>query len=352
MAKPKVVDLFSGCGGLSLGFSMAGFSISVASDWDKNVEKTFKHNKPRTKFIQKDVAELTSDEILSYEKDIDVVIGGPPCQGFSIANTKTRDMTNPASQASWHFIRLVGELQPTVFVMENVLGFLNMEKGNVYRKFYEGFKKLGYHVQLFIARADEFGVPQKRERVFFIGTKNGEFLVFFPREKPATVRDAISDLPALSNGGGGEDISEYDSPPESKYQELMRNNSKCLFNHRSTINKPKLVERFRHIPEGGNWKNIPERLMDDYKDLSKVHSHIYKRLEWDNTSVTIANFRKAVILHPQQHRILSVREAARIQSFPDKSRFFGNLGAQQQQVADAVPPLLAKTVGKFAKKLL
>lgn len=352
MVKSKVVDLFSGCGGLSLGFSMAGFSISVASDWDKDVEKSYKYNKPRTKFILKDTTQLSADDIFTYEKNIDVVIGGPPCQGFSIANTKTRGMTNPASIVSWHFLRLVGELQPTVFVMENVLGFLNMEKGNVYRKFYERFKKLGYYVQLLAARADEFGVPQKRERVFFIGTKNGEFLAFLPREKPTVVKDAISDLPVLPDGGGGEDISEYDSPPESKYQELMRNNSKYLYNHRSTINKPKLVERFKHIPEGGNWRNIPERLMDDYKDLSKVHSHIYKRLEWDSTSVTIANFRKAVILHPQQHRILSVREAARIQSFPDKYRFFGNLGAQQQQVADAVPPLLAKAVAKFAKKLL
>ena len=352
ITKPKVIEFFSGCGGLSLGFTMAGFTISVASDYDKNVEKTYTFNKPKTKFILGDVAKISADDIYQYEKNVDVVIGGPPCQGFSLANTKTRTMDNPASQASWHFIRLVDELSPKVFVMENVLGFLSMEGGEVYKEFYERFKKLGYKVQFFVPRADEFGVPQRRERVFFIGTKNGEFFSFLPTKKTVTVGEAISDLFSLPEGGGGEYVSEYTKPPQTEYQEFMRKGSRKLFNHRSTLSNAKLVERFKHIPQGGNWRNIPTQLMKEYKDLSKVHSHIYKRLEWNNTAVTIANFRKAVILHPKENRIISVREAARIQSFPDKYRFFGNLGAQQQQVADAVPPLLARNVAQFVKKLL
>jgi len=236
--------------------------------------------------------------------------------------------------------------------MENVLGFISFEEGEVYREFLERFKKLGYTTQLVILRADEFGVPQKRERIFFIGSNNGKFGFLLTTQKPVSVGDAIGDLPSLPEGGGGTDETEYTSQPKTAYQELMRRGSQKLFNHISTKSSPHVVERIKHVPQGGNWKNIPKELMNDYKDLTKTHSHVYKRLEWKGQSPTIANFRKAVLLHPKENRILSVREAARLQSFPDRYRFFGKLSDMQQQVADAVPPLLAKSVAEIAWRIL
>lgn len=349
---PRVIDLFSGPGGLSLGFAMAGFDIVAAADYDANVQKTYTANWPKARFFRGDIFELTGDKILDEVGPIDVVIGGPPCQGFSMANTKTRDMKNPASRVSWEFIRLVDELEPEMFVMENVLGFLSMEGGRVYQEFLNRFQRLGFRARLMVLKADDYGVPQRRERIFFIGTRNGRFYPFPAYGRLITVGQAIGDLPRLPDGGGGAEVSEYISPPQNEYQEWARRDSKTLYNHRATKSKPEVVRRFKHVPEGGNWRNIPKRLMKDYADLSKVHSHIYRRLVWDGIAVTIANFRKAVILHPKQDRIISVREAARIQSFPDSYRFHGSLGAQQQQVADAVPPLMARAVGTLVARIM
>lgn len=350
--KPVAVDLFSGPGGLSLGFQWAGFRVAAAVDQDASAAETYRKNHPETTFLGKNVADVTADEIIAVCGHPDVVIGGPPCRGFSSANTQSRGSHHPGSKASWHFVRLVERISPKAFVMENVTGFMRMDGGTVFDEFMRRFKEVGYHVQILCLNAEDFGVPQKRERIFFVGTR-GEYIED-PRRSAATwtVYDAISDLPPLPDGGGGKDEMDYARPALTEYQAWARSDSPKIYNHQTTRSQEYMVERFRYVPQGGNWRDIPEELMSNYADLSNVHSIIYRRLEWNKRALTVTNVRKSVTIHPRDNRILSVREAARLQSLPDKYRFYGAVTAMQQQVADVVPPLLAKAVGEGLYRVL
>jgi len=167
------------------------------------------------------------------------------------------------------------------------------------------------------------------------------------RDQVVTVGDSLFDLPKLPTGGGGAEVMEYDGPPHSEYAEEMRSDvDQTLYNHQTTINREKTVERFEHVPQGGNWEDIPAELMDNYTDRSRTHGHIYYRLEEDEPALTVANFRKSMMLHPTQDRLLSIREAARLQSFPDDYRFISSrISDKQQMVGDAVPVKLAEAIG-------
>jgi DNA (cytosine-5)-methyltransferase 1 len=276
-----------------------------------------------------------------------IIFGGPPCQGFSTSNQKNRDMDNPNNWLYKEYVRLVSEVRPDWIVFENVKGLLETENGFFLDAVLDGFKELGYTTSHFVLNSADFGVPQKRNRLFIIGSLHG---VEIDKPKPTvtekkyrTVKDAISDLPELENGDAP-DIEEYSKAARTTYAKLMRGNLDKCGNNVVTNNAPHIIKRYGHIPQGGNWEDIPKRLMKNYTDVSRCHTGIYRRLKEDEPSVVIGNFRKNMLVHPWKDRGLSVREAARLQSIPDWFRFTGSIGFQQQQVGNLVPPLLAKTI--------
>lgn len=368
--KPTGIALFCGAGGLSLGFEHAGFHIATASDIDKWAAETYQKNHSNTPFICADISSLSGKDILETvglsAQHVDIVFGGPPCQGFSLANVQSRLLDNPNNRLFREFIRIVEELQPPWFLMENVPGLLRMRKGLIKGEIENRFGELGYRVWPQILCAADYGTAQIRERIIFVGNRTGQDFQFpvpgyrkldrwkaaLLGEKPyLTVDEAISDLPKLRGVEGAFEM-DYDKPPQSTYQEEMRRGSQRLYNHIVTKNGPKVLERYKYIPPGANWMRIPEELMVYWRNLPpeevrKVsHSSLYKRLDPAQPSITIANFRKSMYIHPYEDRGLSVREAARLQSFPDTYVFYGPKNAQQQQVANAVPPQLARAVAE------
>ena len=241
-----------------------------------------------------------------------------------------------------------------------------MQKGLIKGEIENRFGELGYRVWPEILCAADYGAPQIRERIIFVGNRTGQDFQFpvpsyhkldrwkaaLLGEKPyLTVDEAISDLPKIRGAEGAFEM-DYDKPPQSTYQEEMRRGSQRLYNHIVTKNGPKVLERYKYIPPGANWMRIPEELMVRWRNLPpeevrKVsHSSLYKRLDPAQPSITIANFRKSMYIHPYEDRGLSVREAARLQSFPDTYVFYGPKNAQQQQVANAVPPQLARPIAE------
>lgn len=274
-----------------------------------------------------------------------VLFGGPPCQGFSTSNQKTRNITNDKNWLFLEYLRVAKELSPEWIVFENVKGLKETEGGVFLKDIHTSFEDIGYMVSTFILNAADYGVPQRRERLFVIGSKSG--IRVSPPQKitqtQITVEQALYDLPILENGATLSSLP-YRRNPNSAFAEAMRMNSSHCTGHLVTRNSPLIIERYSHVPQGGNWENIPESLMLNYADRSRCHTGIYHRLSHDKPSIVVGNFRKNMLIHPWQDRGLSVREAARLQSFPDEYDFSGSIGFQQQQVGNAVPPLLAKAV--------
>lgn len=342
------IDIFSGAGGLSIGAEMAGVQIMFAVEKDKYAAETYSFNHKNIPVICEDIHNINP---LQYIKPIEandqlIVFGGPPCQGFSTSNTVTRNMQNPNNSLFEEFVRFVATLKPEWFLFENVEGFYRFEKGSVRDKVKSCFEELGYTVNDKIVVASDYGVPQHRHRFIMIGNRHG-ILYQFPKKhkKVYTVKDAISDLPNLSNGQMDETLPyTYSIKEASEYAKLMRKGSKFSQQNYVSKNADYVIERYKHIGQGQNWKAIPETLMTNYKDRNNCHSGIYKRLQADKPSVVISNYRKNMLIHPSQNRGLSVREAARLQSFPDFFIFKGSLSHIQQQIGNAVPPLLAKAV--------
>lgn len=354
------VDLFAGAGGLSVGFENAGFKIVYALEKDKYAAETYRRNRNNGTLVEvANILDTKPSEILKIlglgKGDLDVVLGGPPCQGFSIANMRSRNNNNPANQLVFTFSSFVKNLMPKWFVMENVAGLENFDNGEVKEQLLNLFIRSGYNANAVILDASCFGVPQKRKRIFVIGNRTNKSLDFihdlntWRPSSYVTVRDAIGDLPVLSNGNSVDPMPyAKDLRDTTEYQKSMRmGNHKMAPNNLVSRNNCLVLERYRSIKQGENLRALsikkPE-LLYNYKDLSKCHEWIYLRLCWDKPSVVISNYRKNMLIHPDQDRGLSVREAARLQSFPDKYVFYGPLGYQQQQVANAVPPLVARFI--------
>lgn len=377
----NIVDLFSGPGGLSRGFEDARnhnfrFKTVVANDINKSAGKTYQNNHQDTEFILGSIAEEeTKQKIISAVKKktkkstVDLVIGGPPCKGFSLANKMTRDMSNPMNHLMYHFLEMVKRLSPSAFVMENVPGILAMEDGNVVKGLIKKFKDLGYkNADYMLLNAADYGAPQIRKRAFIVGSKS-EIPIEPPKQTHGSKEDrkknpkllphvklieAIDDLPTIRSGSTESNSDEYLSSP-NEFQAEMRKKSAKVKNHVVTKNTPVVIERIKAVPAGGNWEDIPRELMQvdgKYSGIEKAHSMIYKRLRKNEPAITITNFRKGMMIHPTQNRLFSVREAARIQTFPDDYVFEGGLSDKQQQVADAVPVMLAKKVSESVLKHL
>lgn len=343
---PIGIDLFSGAGGLSLGAEMAGFEIRYAVEKDKCAAMTYRYNHPNTLVLEDDIHNINPLEYLHAGEHVNIVFGGPPCQGFSFSNTRTRNLQNPSNNLFEEFLRFVSVLRPDWFLFENVEGFYRFEKGTLRDKVKHCFEELGYTVNDSIVIASDYGVPQHRNRFIMVGNLNG-ILFRFPEKysKVYSVIEAIGDLPVLTNGQMDDSLPYKCSVKEAgEYAQMMRRDSRTSKQNYVSRNADYVVERYKYIAQGENWKAIPEELMTNYKDKNQCHSGIYKRLVANKPSVVISNYRKNMLIHPYQDRGLSVREAARLQSFPDKFVFKGNLMSIQQQIGNAVPPLLAKAV--------
>lgn len=349
-AKMNVIDLFCGAGGLSYGFEQAGFRVALGIDNDKMALETFKANHKNSQIICGDITQI------SYQKDIkplldgkkiDVIVGGPPCQGFSLSGP--RNFNDPRNKLYLSYIRLVSEIQPKAFVIENVPGLISLFQGKVKDRIIESFRKLGYTVQYQILCAADYGVPQNRKRVFFVGLKKGTNMFAFPKAQLSpndyiTCADAIGDLPSLQLPNGriiyGEEQQKYATPPRSDYQKIMRANSTVVRNHIGSIPIEKTRQMIALVPEGKNYKALPEK----YRGIYKYHEAL-TRYNSKKPSPTINTGHRSHF-HYKYNRIPTVRESARLQSFPDDFIFYGNKSQQYRQVGNAVPPMLGLIVAK------
>ncbi len=340
------IDIFSGAGGLSLGAEWAGIKVKTAIEKNKSAAETYQLNYREATVYCDDIKKLDTHIFIDMDDPVFIIMGGPPCQGFSMSNTMSRNMDNPNNHLFEEFLRFVKDIKPRWFLFENVWGFTKMENGKIEKYVQKCFEGLGYKVKSNILLASSYGVPQNRERFFMVGNLDDiEFEFPKPFDYQVTVKEAIDDLPNLHNG------DMFDSLPyklakkkASNYAKMMRKGTRKSIQNFVSRNNDLVIERYKHIPQGGNWRDIPDELMQNYSDKDRCHSGIYKRLKADAPSVVISNYRKSMLIHPYQNRGLSVREAARIQSFPDNFIFRGPISHIQQQIGNAVPPLLAKAV--------
>ncbi|MEI7765473.1 MAG: DNA cytosine methyltransferase [bacterium] len=352
--KLKIIDLFAGCGGLSYGFEMAGYDVLLGTDnWMDSLE-TFKHNHKNSKILCEDISKVTKKDILDLidNKEVDVLVGGPPCQGFSLAGK--RDSKDDRNKLVMEYVRVVKELNPKFFVLENVLGILSMkdEKNNlVIDNLKKAFAKIGYQISYKPLFAHHYGVPQKRQRVVIVGNRLG---INFEFPKPThdgiqnkftTVGDAISDLPLLEKDFGEETV-KHKITPKSDYQKMMRKNTDLLKNHTKSAHSEQTTRVISFVPEGGNWKDLPK----EYQNI-RSYSNTWRRLDSKLPSVTIDTGHRHHF-HYKANRVPTVRESARIQSFPDTFEFKGTRTSQFKQVGNAVPPLLAKAIAEKIKSYL
>jgi len=330
MTKRKLnyIDLFSGIGGLSLGFEREGFENVFSIDFDKQANQTYKKNFPNHKLVEKDIKDLTRKEILELTKgkEIDIIIGGTPCQGFSIAGRiGRRFLDDPRNHLFKEFARIVKILKPKFFVIENVKRVYSHNKGKTREEIISYFEKLGYKVDCKVLNSAYFGVPQIRHRVFFIGNKLKRDNKFPKQDinEFKTIKEAIDDLPKLKSGG-----------------------SSGIPNHQSMSHSKQMLKKMSYVSNGGSRNQIPEHIRPISGDPRK-----YIKYDKNKPSICITGDMRKVF-HYSQNRALSVRELARIQSFPDNFIFLGTKISQQQQIGNAVPPLMAQAVAKTIKEQL
>ncbi|MET4605363.1 DNA (cytosine-5)-methyltransferase 1 [Bradyrhizobium sp. JR4.1] len=339
------LDLFSGAGGMSLGARWAGIDVKLAIELHHAAARTIARNHPDCLAIQGDLQHINGIGNYRRRKEELVIFGGPPCQAFSTSNQRNRGPQNVRNFLFREFLKFVQAEEPDWVVFENVPGILEKGSRPYVLEIERKLRTLGFSLASGVLDAADFGVPQHRKRFFIIGSRNGPApsLPTSRQIRLTSVNEAIEDLPALENGAE-ECTLAYRSAARSTYAKKMRGGRAQCSNNLVSDNSKFVVSRYKYIPQGGNWSDIPRHLMRNYSDPTRCHTGIYHRLNGDEPSVVIGNFRKNMLIHPTQDRGLSVREAARLQSFPDWYEFVGTIGLQQQQVGNAVPPLLAKAV--------
>ena len=353
---PKVIDLFCGCGGLSEGFKLAGYTIVGGVDFNKSAIDTYNKNFPEAKGICCDLLNMDQSQIIKEFgdlKDIDVIIGGPPCQGFSAANRYKIEGEDPRNKLFFEFVKFVDLAKPKVVVIENVRGIITSNNGYAKDRIYEIFESRGYAVNHKILCASEYGVPQRRQRNFFVMIRDGEKFDFDSLKKyegERTVEDAIGELYNYEDNTTNEPFV-LSSEPDSEYRAYLRSKTNEIHNHEVRYPAEKGQYRISFVPQGGNWKDVPEELWPS--DRKNRHSSAYKRLDVNQPSCTIdTGNNHSNYFHPLYNRLPTVREAARLQSFPDDFVFVGNRSEQYRQVGNAVPPLLAKEIAEQLKGVL
>lgn len=343
----NVIDLFCGAGGLSYGFEKAGFNVLLGIDNDAKALETFERNHSGSKSICGDITQITYEKDivpLLGDKKIDVIIGGPPCQGFSLSGP--RNFNDPRNKLYLSYIRLVKEIQPKAFVIENVPGLVGLFNGEVKDSIIKAFSEMGYEVKYRILCAADYGVPQSRKRVVFVGVKgNNTFEYPATQEKQVTCEMALSDLPPLVDTLG-EDVQCYETEPRNAYQKLMREKSNDVRNHVAASHSEKVQHIISLVPDGGNYKDLPEK----FKASRNFHV-AWTRFNSQKPAPTIDTGHRHHF-HYKYNRVPTVRECARLQSFPDDFVFLGNKTQQFRQVGNAVPPIMAQRIADQIIKLL
>jgi len=360
----KIIDLFSGCGGLSLGFIENGFDVFKAVEFNEEIADTYKKNHPEIDVIVDDIKNVDHSNIFSAGC-ADVIIGGPPCQGFSMAGARIREgfIGDPRNYLFKHYFNIVKAVKPKVFIIENVKGIMTMEGGKIFREILNIFsnKKLlggfSYNMNFRVVKCVDFGIPQKRERMIIVGTIDkidfdsvwentrndvlNRYPTFFDK---VTVYDAISNLPDTTKTG------KIKTPiPLTNYQKFLATNNDFIYNHISTNHSKKAIDRMKQIKCGENFTSLNEK-------INSVHSGAYGRLEWNQPSQTITTrFDTPAggrFIHPNKNRTLSPREAARLQSFPDSFVFYGTKTSICKQIGNAVPPKISLFLSFFVNNIL
>ena len=341
-----VLDLFSGCGGLSVGFEQAGFKVIAGVDYDEPALNTFKHNHRGSHAIHLDLSKDNAMEQIrariGYETQIDFIAGGPPCQGFSL--TGPRKLKDKRNKLYMSMLSAVKEFSPSAFLIENVRGMAGLYQGKVLKDIATQFEKVGYTVEHKILNAADFGVPQVRHRLFIVGVKKEFERFIFPepthgKQNWVTCEKAISDLPTLENDLGSNE-SNYQLEPVSDYQRKIRGSCSVLYNHLGTRHTEHVKSVIAQVPEGGNHKDLPPGVGD-----SRKFNEAWTRYHSQRPSRTIDTGHRNHF-HYRWNRVPTVRENARLQSFKDEFEFLGTKTQQNRQVGNAVPPLLAQALGR------
>jgi len=339
----KLLDLFCGAGGLSFGFEESKeFHITLASDIMPDAISTYQSNYPNTNTLCCDICELSKSILKKYDSDsVDLILGGPPCQSFSTSGKRLLD--DPRGKLFQEYLRLIKLIKPKVFIFENVIGLLSMDKGKIFNTIISSFKDEGYNVTYRVLNAVDFGIPQNRKRVIIVGHTSEDFN--FPRRthlnNHLSLLDAIGDLPHLNNHS----YNKYICEPQNYFQRYARIGSNELKYHDIPNHGESLLKVIMAIPEGGSASDLP----DEIKPKSGFKNS-YSRLWWNKPSSTITrNFgapSSARCIHPVADRALTTREGARIQSFPDRYIFCGSRTSKNLQIGNAVPPILSKRLVK------
>lgn len=361
----NVIDLFAGCGGISIGFIKAGYVVKKAVEFDVNIANTYKRNHPEVDVIVNDIRNIDQSGVFKAG-EADVIIGGPPCQGFSMAGARIRTgfINDPRNYLFKHYFNVVKTVKPKAFVMENVKGIMTMQDGKIFKEILRIFsdEKIiegkPYKINYRVVKAAEFGVPQKRERMIIIGTQlsDFDFEEIWEQTKQDIIReyphyfDAVTVEEAIGNLGATTADGNIKNPiPITEYQKYLSSDSENLSNHTKTNHSRLAVERMSRVANGENFTALKET-------INSVHSGAYGRLCWDEQAPTITTrFDTPAggrFIHPIEDRTLSPREAARIQSFPDDFVFYGNKTSICKQIGNAVPPKVAYFLARLINKII
>lgn len=361
----KVVDLFAGCGGLSFGFLQAGYTIEKAVEFDSTVVNTYKKNHPEVEVIVDDVANIDNSGVFKLG-DADIIIGGPPCQGFSMAGARIRQgfIDDPRNYLFKHYFNVVKAIKPKAFVMENVKGVLTMQGGKIFEEINNTFTTSDlmdgqpYYLYSRIVKAVEFGIPQKRERLIIIGTtkKDIDFDKMWEKTKEeikkeiptyfdkVSIFNAIGNMPEVTKDG-----QVINPIPQSEYEKYLASTSEIIQNHTQSKHSAAAIERMKQIKNGENYTVLDE-------EIKSVHSGSYGRLSWDEQASTITTRfdtpAGGKFIHPVENRTLTPREAARIQSFPDDFMFYGDKRSISRQIGNAVPPKISYFLARLIREIL
>lgn len=363
----KVIDLFAGCGGFSVGFEKAGYSIVKAVEFDKNIAASYTYNHKGTLVYADDIAKVADGNHFKVN-EADVIIGGPPCQGFSMAGERIREkkafIEDPRNYLFRHYVEVVKIVRPKVFLLENVKGILSKDNGAIFKEIVDAFGDPNnfngdkYYLHYKVCKAVEYGIPQRRERVVVVGVLNNDFDInkifdetreniakknpsFF---EPVTLYDAISDIPEPTENGEARLLE-----CKSAYQASLRNDNNVICNHIASHHNAMAINRMKKISTGENWQSLHE-------DIHSIHSGAYGRMAWGQPAMTITTrFDTPAggrFIHPIENRTLTPREAARIQSFPDSFTFIGSKTIICKQIGNAVPPKLSYFLANTVKLIL